>query len=85
MIYIFLLLLIQQNNLHMMKKIASLIALCLMFCTGVVAQSFIYGKKVGSLGHDAGTAMVSDNNNNVYIAGYFADSIRMCDIKVTAL
>lgn len=68
-----------------MKKIASLIALCLMFCTGIMAQSFIYGKKGGSLGHDAGTAMVSDNNNNVYIAGYFADSIRFGNMKVTGL
>ncbi|MBK8848024.1 MAG: SBBP repeat-containing protein [Bacteroidetes bacterium] len=69
----------------MKKQIASLVSLCLIFCSSINAQTYLYAKKGGAAGYDAGTAMVSDGNNNVYITGYFVDSIRFGSMKVTGL
>lgn len=67
----------------MKKQIFALILFCIICFSNTTAQTYLLAQKAGAAGDDAGTAMVSDGSNNIYIAGYFKDSIRFGNLKVT--
>jgi len=55
-----------------MKRSICIISVMVMFVLQMIGQTFDYVKKAGGPGYDWGTGLVTDNQGNIFITGYFS-------------
>jgi hypothetical protein len=57
-----------------MTKNLFVLAISVLLSIHVGAQTFSFAKRFGGLGNDAGTSVVTDNQGNIFMTGYFSDT-----------
>ncbi|MEO8147148.1 MAG: SBBP repeat-containing protein [Bacteroidia bacterium] len=58
-----------------MKKIFTLIIIATLFSIKAYSQSYIFANSVGSTNYESAQAIAKDNSGNLYVTGYFGDSV----------